>query len=154
MLAVFFCAATRRKLYDRIATRVCIPFFQIAHAMAADRLTRVGLLAKRLTVFKDFYTTRLREGFGIDVILPNERQIGQIDDAVFNELCRSIVEDCSRDFGLEIIDGLTARGAKGIILGCNEIEMMVKPTKHHVLPLYNTTLLHASHAVEWALSGG
>ena len=50
------------------------------------------------------------------------------------------------------MDGLAARGAEGIILGCTEIEMLVKP-EQHVLPLYDTTLLHALHAVAWVLSG-
>jgi aspartate racemase len=50
------------------------------------------------------------------------------------------------------MDGLAARGAEGIILGCTEIEMLVKP-EHHFLPLYDTTHLHECHAVEWALSG-
>ena len=51
------------------------------------------------------------------------------------------------------MDGLAARGAEGIILGCTEIEMLVK-SEHHVLPLYDTTRLHARHAVEWALPDG
>ena len=50
------------------------------------------------------------------------------------------------------MDGLPARGAEGIILGCTEIEMLVKP-EHHVLPQYDTTLLYARHAVQWAWSG-
>ena len=50
------------------------------------------------------------------------------------------------------MDGLAARGAEGIILVCTEIEMLVKP-EHHVLQLYDTTLLHARHAVEGALAG-
>ena len=50
------------------------------------------------------------------------------------------------------MDGLAARGAEGTILGCTEIEMLVKP-EYHVLPLCDTTLLHVRHAVEWALSG-
>ena len=102
---------------------------------------------------EDFYSTMFREGFGIDLILPDEGQIGRIDAVIFDEPCRSIVEDSSRNSHLEIMDGLAARGAEGIILGCTEIEMLVKP-EHHVLPLYDTTLLHARHAVEWALSGG
>ena len=145
------------KLYGRIATRVGIPFFHIAgafgHALAADGLTRVGLLGTRLTLVEDFYATRLREGFGIDVIPSDEGQIGRIDAGIFDELCRLIVEESSRNSYLEIMDGLAARGAEGIILGCTEIEMLVKP-EHHVLPLYDTTFLHARHAVEWALSGG
>ncbi|HAG23292.1 MAG TPA: aspartate racemase, partial [Alphaproteobacteria bacterium] len=110
------------------------------------------LLGTRFTMVEDFYATRLREGFGIDVILPDEGQIGRIDAVIFDELCRGIVEDSSRNSYLEIMDGLAARGAEGIILGCTEIEMLVKP-EHHALPLYDTTLLHARHAVEWALSG-
>ena len=69
------------------------------------------------------------------------------------ELCRGIVEDSLRNSYLEIMDSLAARVAEGIILGCNEIEMLVK-LEHHVLPLYDTTLLHARHFVEWALSRG
>ncbi len=140
-----------------IATRVGIPFFHIAdalgHALAANGLTSVGLLGTRLTMVEDFYATRLREGFGIDVILPDKGQIGRIDAVIFNELCRGIVEDSSHNSYLEIMDGLAARGAEGIILSCTEIEMLVKP-EHHVLPLYDTTLLHARYAVDWALSGG
>jgi len=153
---VLLCSNTMHKLYGRIATRIGIPFFHIAdalgHALAADGLTRVGLLGTRFTMVEDFYATRLREGFGIDVILPDEGQIGRIDAVIFDELCRGIVEDSSRNSYLEIMDGLAARGAEGIILGCTEIEMLVKP-EHHALPLYDTTLLHARHAVEWALSG-
>ena len=139
------------------ATRVGIPTFHIAdalgHALAADGLTRVGLLGTRFTMVEDFYATRLREGFGIDVILPDEGQIGRIDAVIFNELCRVVVEDSSRKSYLEIMDSLAARVVEGIILGCNEIEMLVK-LEHHVLPLYDTTLLHAHHVVERALSRG
>jgi aspartate racemase len=66
---------TMRKLYGRISTCVGISFFHIAdalgHALAADGLTRAGLLGTRFAMVEDFYATRLREGFGIDVILPN-----------------------------------------------------------------------------------
>lgn len=89
------------KLYGRIATRIGISFFHIAdalgHALAADWLTCVGLLGTRLTLVEDFYATRLREGFGIDVIVRDERPIGRIDAVIFDELRRGIVEDSSRN---------------------------------------------------------
>ncbi len=101
----------------------------------------------------DFYAKGLREGFW-DRRDPSRRTaIERINAAIFEELCRGIVEDSSLDSHLEIMDGLAARGAEGIILGCTETEMPVK-LGHHVLPLYDTTLLHTRHAVEWALSGG
>ena len=77
--------------------------------------------------------------------------ITAIDRVIFSELCRGEVRNESRDVYLRIMDDLASRGAEGIILGCTEIEMLVKPDHHH-LPLYDTTKLHAVHAVEWALA--
>ncbi|MEK9558656.1 MAG: aspartate/glutamate racemase family protein [Alphaproteobacteria bacterium] len=152
---VLLCSNTMHKLYGGIAARVGVPFFHIAdtlgHALAADGLTRVGLLGTRFTMVEDFFATRLRDRFDIEVVVPDDRQIECIDTVIFNELCRGIVEDRSRESYLEIMNGLAVRGAEGVILGCTEIEMLVKP-EHHALPLYDTTLLHARHAVEWALS--
>ena len=154
---VLLCSNTMHKLYDSIVPRVGIPLFHIAdtlgHALAADGLTRAGLLGTRTTMVEDFFATRLLDGFGIEVIVPDEGQIETIHTIIFDELCRGIVRDGSRDAYLEIMDDLASRGAEGIVLGCTEIEMLVKP-QHHALPLYDTTLLHARHAVEWGLSDG
>ena len=148
---LLLCTNTMHKLFESIASRVEIPFFHIAdtlgHALSRDRLQRVGLLGTRFTMTGDFYATRLLDGFGIEVIVPDEGQIETIHTIIFDELCRGIVRDGSRDGYLEIMDDLASRGAEGIVLGCTEIEMLVKP-QHHALPLYDTTLLHARHAVK------
>ena len=45
---------------------------------------------------------------------------------------------------------LVAAGAQGIILGCTEIGLLVKP-EDSTVPLFDTTLLHAQAAVDQAL---
>ncbi len=104
---VLLSSNTKHKLYGDITTRVGIPFFHIpaalGHSLAADRLKRVGLLGTRFNMVKYFYATRLLEGFGIDVILPEEQQIGRIDVAIFDELRRGVVEGSWRDAYLEIM---------------------------------------------------
>jgi aspartate racemase len=45
---------------------------------------------------------------------------------------------------------LAAEGAQGIILGCTEIELLVKQEDSRV-PLFPTTSIHAVAAVEKAL---
>ena len=45
---------------------------------------------------------------------------------------------------------LVVRGAQGIILGCTEIPLLVKPEDASV-PLYDTTRLHALATVNYAL---
>jgi aspartate racemase len=50
-----------------------------------------------------------------------------------------------------IIDRLSQQGAQGIILGCTEIELLIRP-KDTPLPLFATTRLHAAAAVTAALT--
>lgn len=154
---LLLCTNTMHKMYDGIASRIDIPFFHIADtlglALAADGITRVGLLGTRFTMLEDFYAMRLRNGFGIEVILPDEAQMTDIDDIIFKELCRGIVTDGARKTYQSVMDDLAERGAGAIALACTEIEMLIKKD-HHALPLYDTTQLHARQAVEWALEAG
>jgi aspartate racemase len=46
---------------------------------------------------------------------------------------------------------LTLQGAQAIILGCTEIALLVKP-QDAVIPLFDTTRIHARTAAQWALS--
>ena len=46
---------------------------------------------------------------------------------------------------------LVAHGAQAIILGCTEISLLVNAADATV-PLFDTTLLHARSAAEWALA--
>ena len=48
-------------------------------------------------------------------------------------------------------DNLVKKGAEGIILGCTEIGLLVK-RKDNVVPIFDTTNIHAVAAVEFALS--
>ncbi|MDI7047696.1 aspartate/glutamate racemase family protein [Escherichia coli] len=49
-----------------------------------------------------------------------------------------------------MIEGLAARGAQAVILGCTEITLLIKP-EDSALPVFDTTALHAQAAVEWAI---
>ena len=57
--------------------------------------------------------------------------------------------DASRARYLEIIAGLTARGAQGIGLGCTEIPLLITPA-HTAVPLFDTAVLHAEAALAFA----
>jgi len=51
-----------------------------------------------------------------------------------------------------VIESLAARGAQAVILGCTEITLLIK-AEDSVLPVFDTTALHAQAAVEWAIGG-
>ena len=51
---------------------------------------------------------------------------------------------------VEMIDSLAAQGAEGVVLGCTEIELLVRP-EDTTVPVFATTALHVRSAVDAAL---
>ena len=70
---------------------------------------------------------------------------------VANELTQGKFEESTKQFVLSEMQNMKAEGADGIILGCTELPMLIKP-KDFDLPLLDTTYLHAKKAVEFILS--
>lgn len=145
---------TMHNVAPAVEQAVTIPLLHIADAtaeqLAADGITRVGLLGTRFTMEQDFYIGRLEKQFGIDVVVPDDAERDTIHQIIFAELCQGRIEDISRQRYLAIIDSLHAQGAQAVILGCTEIAMLVSQDDTQV-PLYDTTALHAQRAVAWAL---
>ena len=148
------CTNTRHKVAGDIVAAIDIPLVHIADA-TAEALQRmgvatVGLLGTAFTMEQDFYAGRLRERFGIDVLVPAAAERKAVHDIIYGELCLGAVRDSSRDRYLSIIDRLAGRGAEAVVLGCTEIGMLVTPEFTDV-PLVDTTAVHAARAVELAL---
>lgn len=69
---------------------------------------------------------------------------------IYDELCQGRILPESRQAYMDIAERLAEDGARAIILGCTEIGMLLK-SEDTDIPLYDTTLIHAREAVEWAL---
>ncbi|MGZ5433119.1 MAG: aspartate/glutamate racemase family protein [Thermoanaerobaculia bacterium] len=147
------CTNTMHLVAPRIEAAVKIPLLHIADPTAAEVQRRgiatVGLLGTRFTMEKDFYRTRL-ERAGLRVITPAEGDRELVHRVIYDELCLGRIEEPSRDAYQEVIARLVAAGAEGIILGCTEIGLLVRPEDAPV-PLFDTTALHAHAAAEMAL---
>lgn len=151
---IVICTNTMHKLAPQVQAAISVPILHIADTTAqkicADGLDTIGLLGTRFTMEQDFYKGRLIDNFGLKVITPNDADRKIIHDVIYDELCLGDVRDSSRQEYLRIMDDLTMRGAQGVILGCTEITLLIKP-EHTSIRLYDTTLLHALSAVDWAL---
>jgi aspartate racemase len=151
---VVLCTNTMHKVADAIRGAVAIPLVHIADATAREiqraGLTRVGLLGTRFTMEEEFYRGHIRDHHGLDVIVPEDDERQLVHRVIYDELCLGIERQESRARYNEIIQALIARGAQGIILGCTEIMILVKPADVSV-PVFDTTTLHAAAAVELAL---
>jgi aspartate racemase len=144
------------KVAPAIEREINIPILHIADATAAVikglGIRTVGLLGTRFTMEQDFYTGRLRERHGLQVLIPDENERERVHQIIYNELCLGKVLNESRGEYCHIIRSLTQRGAEGIILGCTEIAMLIGQ-KDSPVPLFDTTRIHAQKAVDWAIEG-
>jgi aspartate racemase len=152
---IVLCTNTMHKVAPAIEAATRLPLLHIADATAARiqaaGLRRVGLLGTRFTMEQDFYTGRLRERHGLDVLLPEAAERETVHRVIYDELCLGVINPASRAAYQRIMAGLVTHGAEGVILGCTEIELLVRPEDSRV-PQFPTTRLHAEAAVDYSLS--
>ena len=152
---ILICTNLMHKVAPIVAKKISVPLLHIAdaagRAIAAQGLTKIGLLGAGYTMEEDFYRQRLQDHFALDVVVPNEAERRFIHDTIFSELCQGKILDRTRSRYLEIIENLHREGAQGVILGCTEIPLLVRP-EDTALPLFNTAGLHAEYALEVALA--
>ena len=148
------CTNTMHKLADDIQIHIEIPILNIIDATAdriIDReLNTIGLLGTRFTMEEGFYKDRLKEEHGLEVLIPSAEEIETIHRIIVKELSIGKIKESSNKLYWEIIDRLVDRGAQGIILGCTEIPLLVHEKEGNI-PIFDTTLIHATAAVENAL---
>ena len=152
---VVLCTNTMHKVAPAIQAAVAIPLLHIADACAdpvrSRGMERVGLLGTRFTMEQDFYAARLREKFGLETLIPGPKEREEVHRVIYDELVLGKILPESRQRYQDIIAGLAEQGAQGVILGCTEIGLLVRPEDSPV-PLFDTTRLHAEAAVAWALT--
>ncbi len=151
---VLICTNTMHKMADDVAANINIPLLHIADATAGEitsrGLKKIGLLGTKFTMEQDFYKGRLKEKFGIRVVIPHESEREIVHNVIYKELCLGEIKDSSREQLKAIINRLSDNGAQGIILGCTELPLLLKQRDCPV-PLFDTTVIHARAAVDYAL---
>lgn len=151
---IVICTNTMHKMASDIEKRASIKVLHIAEVTAqqivAQKMKKVALLGTKFTMEQDFYKKILTEDYHIEVMIPNEQERNIIHDVIYNELCQGIIKAASREKYQKIINRLIASGAEGIVLGCTEIPSLIQE-KDCIVPLFNTTNIHAVAAVEFAL---
>jgi aspartate racemase len=152
---VVLCANTMHKVADRMMEGVAAPLVHVADATAERVRTagvrRIGLLGTRYTMEQDFYRRRLEERHGLEVIVPGAEDRAEVHRVIFEELVLGRVLARSRERYAAICAALLREGAGGIVAGCTEIGMLLRP-EDVAAPLFDTTVIHAEAAVELALA--
>lgn len=150
---VLICSNTMHMVLEDIEEKISIPVLHIADATAnqirEQRIRTVGLLGTKYTMEQHFYKQRL-ESNHIKVLIPNKQDREIVNKVIYEELCLGNIQSDSKAYYKEVIERLIQDGAEGIILGCTEIGLLIKPEDSQV-PLFDTTFIHAIEAVHTSL---
>ncbi|MEO8405438.1 MAG: aspartate/glutamate racemase family protein [Chitinophagaceae bacterium] len=151
---LLLCANTMHKIADKVKAVISIPLIHVAEvtakAVREKNIDTVLLLGTRYTMTGGFYEDALAKQ-GIKMLIPSPDSITMINDSIYNELGKNIFLPATKQMYMDIINDYSSAGAQGVILGCTEIPLLLKQ-EDSALPVFDTTLLHATAAVDFALA--
>jgi aspartate racemase len=150
---ILLCANALHYFADKLQKNIAVPLINIAAEAAAHvkkkQLSTVGLLGTRQTMEQDFYKSKLNAK-GIEVLVPDTAAREFIHNTIINELLAGKFRNKSKEGFVDIIKRLERFGAEGIVMGCTEIPLLISQEDSEI-PLFNTLLIHAQAAVNFAL---
>ncbi|RBR09899.1 hypothetical protein FVER53590_13688 [Fusarium verticillioides] len=153
--AIVLCVNTNHRWAEDVENATRLPLLHIidftGDAIVKQGLKKVALLGTQISMEQDFLKGRLERRFGIEVLVPKgEEARRRMDRVIFEELSFNKVLPQSREFYMGQIRDLHKRGAEGVILGCTELQMILKPGDVD-MPMFDTVELHAKGAARWQL---
>jgi aspartate racemase len=131
-----------------------LPLIDIREATAtelvADHRSQIALLGTRFTMTEPFAREAYEErGIIVQELTPEWR--AEVDRIIYEELAAGhVVRDSQRKLKTLIVE-LSRQRVQAVVLGCTELVLAVD-ARANVLPVYDTTAIHARAAVEWMLA--
>ena len=151
--ALILASNTLHKVAHEIVAASGVPVLDIADATAdkiiADGRRRVALLGTRFTMSEGFARDRYTDrGITLHPLAPEWAR--EVDRIIYEELAGGRVVKESQRKLKTLLTELGKQKVEAIVLGCSELGLAID-VRANVLPVYDTTVLHARRAVEWML---
>ena len=152
---IVFCANTPHKCFDIVSQSIDIPILHIADAtrtaIQAKGLTSVCFIGTKFSMEEEFIKKRIGGG-DIQVLVPEETgTIEELHRIVQQELTFDQIITSSKHYVIDAINRMVQRGAQGVVLGCTEFPLMIKPDDLDI-PIFDTTKIHAAAAAAFSLN--
>jgi aspartate racemase len=150
---LLMCTTSFHKVADEVAAAVDIPVLHLADVLAeaikGQDLASVGFLGTAFSMGSSFFTDRLAS-HGLAVVTPPLEQHETVNRIIYEELVHGRVLDSSRRTLVAMVDQMWDQGAEGVVLGCTELEMLIKQADCD-LPVFPCTTLHVQAALDAAM---
>jgi aspartate racemase len=151
---LMLCTTAFHRVAEQVGAAIDIPLLHLGDVVAdqvkGQGLTTVALLGTTFTMSRRFFVDRL-ESHDLSVVVPEARHHDEINRIIYDELVHGRVLDSSRRFVVSLVEGLWDAGAQGVILGCTELELLVKQADSEI-PVFPCTSLHVEAALDRALA--
>lgn len=151
--AFMIASNTMHLVATQVSAAVSIPIINIfdatVPAIKKARLKKIGLLGTRYTMSQPFFREQF-EAHGLEVVVPVDQDALQINEIIFRELIKNQINPAAKNFFLDVLKKFTANGVDGVVLGCTEIGLLIKPGDV-AMPLFDTAVLHANMGAQWLL---
>lgn len=151
--ALMIGANSMHRVYREIEAEIVIPMIHIAECvgerMAADGVKKAALIGTRNVMTGGFYRRRL-VSHGVDLLPPDMDNVGMIDRIIYEDLIIGRATRNAERVFKTIITEKAQEGAQAIVLAATELEQVVD-VDANVLPIYDSTRIHAQRGAEWIL---
>ncbi|SNT32528.1 aspartate racemase [Tardiphaga sp. OK246] len=145
---------TMHKVAPAVAAAVKVPFLDIRDAIAKDLRSKnivvSGLLGTGYVMQEDFYRSHLEDAAGGGVLVPEKQVAADLNQIIYDELSKGVVNDKARSRVLDMIGDLHRQGAGAVILGCTELPMLALDSSSPI-PLLDSTALHIEMCLNFML---
>jgi aspartate racemase len=150
---LLLCTTTFHRVADQVEEAVSIPLIHLGDVVAEEvrshGVTKVGFIGTKVAMSDGFFTDRLAR-HGLETVVPDARHHDWLNAAIYDELVHGRVVDETRRRVVGVIEELWDAGAGGVLLGCTELELLIKQADVE-LPVYPCTTLHVAAALDRAL---
>lgn len=151
---LMLCTTTFHRVAEQVESAIDIPLLHLGDVVAEEvkshGIETVALVGTTFAMSRTFFTDRIAS-HGLEVVVPPEETHDAINRVIYDELVHGKVLDSSRKGAVKLIDRLWENGAGGVILGCTELELLVKQSDVDV-PVFPCTTLHVKAALDRALA--
>jgi aspartate racemase len=121
-----------------------------ANRIAEDGRKRIALLGSRFTMTEPYGREPYQER-GLIIHELSQAWRNEVDRIIYEELAAGrVVRDSQRKLKT-LITELEKQKVHAVVLGCTELGLAVD-ARANVLPVYDTTAIHARAAVDWMLA--
>ena len=141
---------TIHQAMEHFRGRSPLPWLHIAEEVAAEArklgCRRVALLGTKFLMEGPVYGPRFAAA-GIEHLVPEQAERERINKFIFDELVEGKVTPAAREYFLQVVDRMRARGCDAVGMCCTEIPLLLRPGVDTDLPLLDSTRILARAAL-------